>query len=222
MNKITPDFLSFFSDLEAHNNREWFASQKLRYETHVKQPFDAFVAELIQVLGKEDKHLLIDPASAIFRIYRDTRFSKDKTPYKTYASAAIAPGGRKDMAYPGLYIQAGASSFALAGGIYMPDKNQLEDIRASIAHNPIGWKKAVTEKAFRTKWGTVQGERNKVLKPDYKALQTEVPEIANKQFYYWVELDADTILKKDAVAHCVDYYRASIPVSKFLFDALHS
>lgn len=221
MSTLTKSFLSFFSDLEANNDREWFATQKERYETQVKHPFEAFVTELIGALSKEDKRLNIDPSNAIFRIYRDTRFSKDKTPHKTYASAAIAPGGRKDMSYPGLYLQAGATSFALAGGIYMPDKQQLEDIRASIAHDPEKWKKATRDKAFVSKWGSVQGERNKVLKPEYKDLVKDIPEIANKQFYYWVELDANTLLKKDVVARCVEYYRAAKPVSAFLYSALH-
>ncbi|MCB0818301.1 MAG: DUF2461 family protein, partial [Flavobacteriales bacterium] len=79
---FTADYQRFFKDLAAHNDRDWFHANKKRYETSVKKPFEAFVQELIDRMGKLDKQYRITPKEAIFRIHRDVRFSNDKTPYK--------------------------------------------------------------------------------------------------------------------------------------------
>ncbi|HNR54889.1 MAG TPA: DUF2461 family protein, partial [Flavobacteriales bacterium] len=83
---FTNDFNDFFKDLAKNNNKEWFDANRKRYEASVKEPFTAFVAEAIKRIGKHDKAVRIEPKEAIFRINRDIRFSKDKTPYKLNAS----------------------------------------------------------------------------------------------------------------------------------------
>jgi len=221
MTWFTKEFITFFKELEKNNDREWFAVNKPLYEKAVKIPFEQFVTDLIAALSKEDKRLAVDPKKAIFRIYKDTRFSKDKTPYKVHASAAISAGGRKSTSEIGVYIELGAKHLGIAGGLYSPEKEQIEDVRAEIALDPKGWKKALNEKSFKSMWGGVQGERNKILPPDYKALMTEVPEIANKQFYYWVELPVSMITSEDLVKTIVKHYKASASVRSFLWKALN-
>jgi hypothetical protein len=103
MTCFTTDFNAFFMDLAKNNNKEWFDANRKRYESSVKKPFHAFVGEAIQRIGKLDRTVAIEPKEAIFRINRDIRFSKDKTPYKLSCSAIISPAGRKDHAVPGLY-----------------------------------------------------------------------------------------------------------------------
>ena len=90
MKYFTKDFAAFFKDLEKNNNREWFHENKKRYEDSVKNPFHNFVEELIGGLSDIFPTLTIQPKDAIFRIHRDVRFSKDKTPYKIHASALIS------------------------------------------------------------------------------------------------------------------------------------
>ena len=94
---FTKDFTKFLKDLEKNNNREWFNENKKRYEESVKEPFYNFIDEMIMRINAIDNNVAIQPKDAIFRIYKDVRFSKDKLPYKTQVSAVISPGGRKDM-----------------------------------------------------------------------------------------------------------------------------
>ncbi|MEL6943413.1 MAG: DUF2461 domain-containing protein, partial [Bacteroidota bacterium] len=105
MKHFTPDFLNFFKDLRANNEREWFHANKKRYEQSVKIPFQAFIADVIEHASIFDPNILITPKDAIFRIYKDTRFSKDKTPYKLHASAVVSRGGRKDLTSIGIYLE---------------------------------------------------------------------------------------------------------------------
>src|SRR5690606_4197407 len=93
---FTSDFIEFFKELAANNNKEWFDENRERYQKNVKIPFEKFVAALMAELKKDDPELTGDPKKAIFRINRDIRFAKDKTPYKLNRSAAISKYGKKD------------------------------------------------------------------------------------------------------------------------------
>lgn len=115
---FTPDYLEFFKELAANNHKEWFDVNRKRYQSVVRDPFKNFISELISVLSKSDPDLSIEAKDAIFRINRDIRFSKDKTPYKLNNSALITPGGRKNKNHPGIYLEFGPEKMAFYGGIY--------------------------------------------------------------------------------------------------------
>ena len=136
MSYFSPDFIQFFKDLRSNNEREWFHANKKRFETTVKKPFESFISDVIELLSVHDKHILITPKEAIFRIYRDTRFSKDKTPYKTHMSAVVSRGGRKDLTSPGVYLECNDEHFRIYSGVYMPNSKQLQRIREAIASQP--------------------------------------------------------------------------------------
>ena len=107
MSHLNENYRQFFVDLAPNNTSEWFNTNRKRYEQDVKIPFNNLVTELISKLANIDKNLEgVKAADCIFRINRDIRFAKDKTPYKLNMSAAIAPGGRKNMSYPGFYFEA--------------------------------------------------------------------------------------------------------------------
>lgn len=219
---FTKEFLKFFKDLEKNNEREWFHANKKRYEEHVKKPFEEFVAVMIDRMQSVDPAIVITPKDAIFRIHRDVRFSKDKSPYKVQVSGVISSGGRKDMSTPGIYLQLNHKEFAIYSGAYKPDKNQLQGIREAIASDPKGFKKLISAKAFVSKFGAIQGEKNKRIPKEFQEIHEEEPLIANKQFYYTAELPANTALDDKLVKIVMDYYKASIPVSKFLEKAMNA
>ncbi len=219
---FTKEFLKFFKELEKNNQREWFHANKKRYEEHVKKPFEEFVAVMIDKMQAIDSRIMITPKDAIFRIHRDVRFSKDKSPYKVQVSGIISKGGRKDMSTPGIYLQLDHKEFGIYSGAYMPDKNQLQGIREAIASDPKGFKKLISAKAFVNKFGTIQGEQNKRIPKEFKEIAEEQPLIANKQFYYMAALPANTALDDKLVKTVLDYYKASIPVSRFLSEAMSS
>lgn len=220
MKYFDKDFLQFFKDLAANNNRDWFLENKKRYDSSVKKPMESFVIDLIKEVRKHDKSINIKPSDAIFRINRDIRFSKDKTPYKLNSSAAIGDGGRKSIGASGVYVELGPEKLGIAGGIYMPEKDVLHDIRSYLSKNPKGFLKILEDKNFKKTWGDLQGEKNKILAPEFKASADVCPHIYNKQFYYWKELNPKLITSDKLMETILEHYIASLPVSEFLNGAL--
>lgn len=217
---FTADFNQFFKDLAKNNNKEWFDANRKRYETGVKKPFEAFVAEAIARVGKHDKAVRIEPKEAIFRINRDIRFSKDKTPYKLNTSAIISPAGRKDHSTPGIYFELGPENVKFFGGAYEPEKDQLVRIRTAILRDPKGFRKVVDGKTFKAMFGTVRGEANKVLPPEFKSAAAKEPLIANKQFYVGAEKPAKLVTDPKLMEALMDHYLAMCPFNVWLAAAM--
>lgn len=220
MKYFSPDFTAFFKELAANNNREWFSAHRDRYEQSVKAPFTVFVTDLIAALSKKDKGLRVKPADCIFRINRDIRFSKDKTPYKLNVSAAISAGGRKDTESPGIYVELGPEKFALAGGVYMPSRESLDSIRKAIARQPDTLMKLLNAPAFKKSWGELQGERNKIIPSEFRAAAERCPYLFNKQFYFWKEYAPSHIEKPGLLEKVVAHYEAGRAVGDFLYAPL--
>lgn len=223
MSHFTKDFNQFFIELAANNHKDWFDENRKRYENSIKKPFENFVSELVAAMKKEDPSIDVDPKKCIFRINRDIRFSKDKTPYKLNRSAAISKGGRKDTAHPGLYIQIGPESVDIAGGVYQPDKEQLAQIRQNIMDKPKDFHKAIEDKGFVKAFGELKGDENKRLpsKEMMEAAQSE-PLLFRKQFFYYASFDAKNVENPDLVNFIMDKHRAAKPVRDFLTKALNS
>lgn len=219
MAPFTKDYLAFLRSLTRNNNREWFNANKTRYEKSVKEPFFDFVEEMIHRVGAIDPDVHIEPKDAVFRIHRDIRFSKDKTPYKTFLSAVVSPGGRKDHRRPGIYFQFGPNSAAIAGGMYRPDKEALYNIRTAIRDRGQQLEKLLKAQPFKKTFGEMQGEKNKVLPKEFRAAQDKTPLIVHKQFYYWVEHPAETVLRPDLATFVVKHYRAGKKVGEWLAEA---
>ena len=218
---FTNDFNGFFKDLAKNNNKEWFDANRKRYEASVKKPFEAFVTEAIGRIAKHDRSIAdLKAKEAIFRINKDIRFSKDKTPYKLNTSAIISPAGRKDHATPGIYFELGPESVKFYGGAYQPEKDQLEKIRTAILRDGKGFRKAIEGKAFTTLFGTVKGEVNKVLAPEFKAMMAKEPLIANKQFYVGAELPAKLVADAKLMEVLMDHYQAMCPFNAWLAAAM--
>ncbi|HNU57702.1 MAG TPA: DUF2461 domain-containing protein [Flavobacteriales bacterium] len=217
---FTNDFNDFFKDLAKNNNKEWFDANRKRYEASVKEPFTAFVAEAIKRIGKHDKAVRIEPKEAIFRINRDIRFSKDKTPYKLNASAIISPAGRKDHATPGIYFELGPESVKFYGGAYQPEKEQLERIRTAIMRDPKGFRKTIENKAFTALFDGVLGEANKVLPNEFREAAMKEPLIANKQFYVGAERSPKLVADPKLMDQMMDHYLAMRPFNAWLAAAM--
>ena len=221
MSYFTKDFIKFFKGLNKNNEREWFHANKKDYEAHVKVPFKAFVQLIIDKMQKIDPTVVITPKDAIFRINRDIRFSKDKTPYKTNVSAAISAGGRKDHSKPGIYFEMGHDKFGIFSGVYMPDKNQLQSIREAIASQPKEFAKILKAKKFQSYWGEIHGEKNKRIPKEFREDAESQPLIFNKQFYVMTQFDADKILDPKLDKIIMDHYSAAKPMADFFFDAIY-
>lgn len=144
---ISPSTLQFLKDLEKNNNREWFNENKNHY-LEAKEDVELFIENLIQEIAQFDEEILkIDPKKAVFRIYRDIRFSKDKTPYKTHFGASLGMG--KGSKISGYYIHIEPGKSFLAGGVYNPESAVLKQIRNEIRANGDDLLKIIEQKDFR-------------------------------------------------------------------------
>lgn len=222
MTHFSASALAFLRDLATHNDRDWFAQHKKHYERELRDPFKAFVAELIAACGEREAGFVgLEPKQCIFRINRDTRFSKDKRPYKTHVSAGISPGGKKS-GDPGLYVHFDADKLMIGGGAYWVDKDDLYMLRERIAAGPDTFMALLAAPAFSTTYGTLLGERNVRLPKEFQAAEARCPFILNKQFYYMAELPATRITEGNLTDLVMAHFDAASEVRAFLRAGLQA
>ena len=219
MSHFSPAYFKFFDQLAKNNNKEWFDKNRSTYENEVKEPFKRFVGIIQQGLKKDNPEFLTIPSKAIFRINRDIRFAKDKAPYKNHCGAFFSRSGTKDSR-PGFYLHLGSPDIFLGGGMWELDKERLEKVRQEIYYNNDAFKKIIGEKAFKTSFGTILGDRNKVLTPDYKEFAKEQPIIANKQFYYSAKLKKEDVMHKEFDKLVLKHYKTAAKFNEFLMNAI--
>lgn len=213
---FTRDYLDFFIELAPNNNKDWFDAHRKRYEHAIKKPFSAFVQHVIGFFTKHDPRLQgLDASACIFRINRDIRFSKDKSPYKLFCSAVIAPNGKKSVAVNGIYFEAGPEALRVYGGIYEIDKEDLQSVREGIAAHPDEFRKLIDSPDFRGLFGEILGEKNKLLPAGLKAAAENEPLIFNKQWYFMAEFPPEAILADDLDQLLEKCYLAGRPLEDF-------
>ncbi len=221
MSYFTQDYIDFFNELSANNHKEWFDANRKRYQKSVKEPFEAFVKDMIIRIHADDPEVMIQPRDGIFRINRDIRFSKDKTPYKTYMASIVSATGRKDKGYPGIYFQLGPDAVRIYGGAHMVEKDPLYKIRKTISMNPGEFETVINATDFKEKFGEIKGEKNKKLPPEFKDAAEKQPLIFNKQFYYGADLPPKHITSPTLGDLIMEYYFAAKPVKEFLRKAIY-
>jgi uncharacterized protein (TIGR02453 family) len=224
MNKrvfFSEDYCSFFKELAANNNKDWFDQNRKRYENAVKEPFKQFVVYLIEEFTKIDSAFSeLEAKDCIFRINRDIRFSVDKTPYKLFSSAVISPGGKKSRSLRGVYIEFTPEHIRVYGGVYEADRDEIHDIRSYISSNLKEFNSLVQAPSFKNLFGEIRGNKNKVLSSDFRQSAIEQPLLFNKQWYYFAEFSPDFIITADLIDVVLNCYRAALPLSTFLLSAL--
>ncbi len=222
MNYFSPDFLDFFKELAANNHKDWFDANRPRYEREVREPFKVFVDDLIgHIRGAHEPDLLIEPKDAIFRINRDIRFSKDKTPYKTNVSALLSPKGRKSADYPALYIELSPEHLGVYGGCYMLKPAQVKVMREHIAGNLDKFHALNKDATFRKYYPDgVRGEAQKRVDKGVADAAAKEPILFQKQFFYSHHTDADIIPSDGLLISVMDHYEASKDMMTFLRNGM--
>ncbi|MEN8138835.1 MAG: DUF2461 domain-containing protein [Bacteroidota bacterium] len=217
------DFIDFFKELAANNNKDWFDTNRKRYENIVREPFKLFIGKVIDEINKDDSAINLDVKDAIFRINRDIRFSKDKTPYKLHVGAIISPQGRKDKSDPGIYIELNPEHLGIFGGAWTPDKVQLDKIRKHISSNQAEFKSLISNKVFLKHFPEgIKGEKNKRLPKELVESSKEQELIFNKQFYYQAFIDPREIIGEDLLKIILNHYFVSKPINDFLKTAINN
>lgn len=221
---FSEDFLEFMRELPANNNREWFNSQKERYVKKVRLPFEKFIGDLISELRKLQKDSPsplppgLESKDCIFRIYRDMRFSKDKTPYKIQISAFISANGRKDMRQSGTYIELSGEHVQLYGGVYMPTREFLTQIRKKIYTDPVRLEKLAEEKSFKKEFGEIRGEKNIRIPRPFSLIAAKHPLILNKSFYYFKTYQPEIVLENDFMKQIIADSKIMWPLNRYFED----
>ncbi|HNS88285.1 MAG TPA: DUF2461 domain-containing protein [Parvularculaceae bacterium] len=179
-------YFKFFKELSANNNREWFEDNKPRFKSDVQAPLVAFVEAMAPRLKKISKHFVADPrlnGGSIFRIYKDVRFSKDKTPYKTHGGVQFRHARGKDAHAPGFYVHIAPGEIFYGGGIWMPPSDALLAVREAIRDDGAAWKKATTGAAFKKRFGGVRGDQLTRPSRGFVAEEADIDDIRRKSFF---------------------------------------
>lgn len=216
MQHFTKEFLDFFIELAPNNNKEWFDENRSRYENHVREPFKKFVQHMIHEVAKTNPIFKdVEAKDCIFRINRDIRFSKDKTPYKMQVSAVVAPEGKKSKAVNGVYFELSPEHVRVYGGVYEIDKDDLYTVREAMATDSKGLKTAYTDPRFVKVFGQILGEKNKIIPKEFKEAAEKEPLIYNKQWYFYAEFPAELVLSDKLDQTILDCYEAGRPVENY-------
>jgi uncharacterized protein (TIGR02453 family) len=220
MAHLTNEFFEFFMELAPNNNKDWFDIHRKRYKQHVKDPFDSLVQDVITAMQDIDPKIDVLPKNCVFRINRDIRFSKDKTPYKMNRSAVIRAGGKNQKGMPGLYFEVDCEKVRVYGGCFQPDKEQLLRIREEIAFHPKQFKKLIMNANFVKTFGEIQGDKNVRIPKELQKDAQSQELIFNKQFYWYADFNTEVALKDDFPEMLAAQYSIMKPLSDFFVRPL--
>jgi len=216
------DFFDFFAELELNNERAWFQANKPRYQAAVVEPMSAFIEAIAPELHRISKHCTADPrphGGSMFRIHRDTRFSKDKSPYKTHAACQFRHSAGKDAHAPGFYAHFAGDGLFFGGGIWRPPNNHLALIREAIADNPAAWERLKSAQPV-TERGGIQGDGLQRAPRGFDPEHRHVQDLKRKSFFVMTEAEPALLLRPELVATVAGAFRAAAPLNRFVSEAL--
>lgn len=209
--------LTFFRGLEKNNTREWFQPRKSVYEEMVRAPMIALVEEMNRELVRAGApEYVAGPEKAIYRIYRDTRFSADKTPYKTHIAAVFPRRGLEKHAGAGLYFSVSHKEIEVAGGVYMPGPEQLLAIRTHLAEKHDEFRRIIANKTLRTLMGELYGDSLSRIPKGFPADHPAADLIKRKQWLVYVLLDPALATTPELAKEIARRFRAMIPLVEML------
>jgi len=208
----------FLRDLAANNDRAWFAANKSRYDDHVKGPALALIEDFAPRLKKISPRFAATPRS-LYRLHRDTRFSKDKSPFKAYAGIHFRHERAKDAHAPGFYLHLEPGSVFAGVGIWHPESDALRRIREHIVERPDAWKRASRAKGFTS---TFELEGDRLTRPP-KGFDPSSPLIEDlkwKDYIGVATLDERFVRSEALPAALAETFAAGTPLMRFLCEAL--
>ena len=217
---LHPDTLKFLSQLKKNNNKEWFDKNRDRY-MEIRESFLEFTAGMIREMSRFDPRLAgLEPKQCVFRINRDVRFSKDKSPYKTNFAAAFSAGGKK---FPGAgyYIHVSPDECFAGGGVWQPEPEMLKKVRQEIDYHAREFKKILSKPSFAKTFGALnEGDKLKTVPKGYDADNPNIALLKYKSYVCSTTFPAKNLLAKDAVKKCSALMKELSPFIQFLNQAL--
>ena len=217
---FTPKTLSFLRALKRNNDREWFRARKEEYERHVRGPMVELISRLAGDLRGFAPDLVADPKTSLYRIYRDTRFSEDKTPLKTNAAAVFPPRGFPRHEGAGLYVEIAPGWVWMGGGLYMPPPASLHAIRERIAATHPRLHRTVTAKAFAGVLGELQGDQLTRVPRGFAKDHPAAHYLRFKQFLGFREFKPEFATSPDFYPELLRTFKALTPLLRFLNSSI--
>lgn len=211
--------IQFLQDLSENNNREWFQKNKKRYDES-KEKILFLTEVLINELRKFDSEIpALDPKDCMFRIFRDVRFSNDKSPYKTNFGSFIAKGGRKSI-NAGYYFHIEPNGSFVGGGIYMPANEPLKAVREYIAENGEEFSSIINDANFKKFYPEMLDDKLKTSPKGFSSDHEFIELLRYKSFAFSNKVDKSQILADNYIEYLVESFKTLHPVNQFLNDAL--
>ncbi len=215
-------FFRFLEDLRQNNQREWFQANKRRYEDEVREPAQQFISDFGPELRKISPHFLADPrpsGGSMFRIYRDTRFSKDKTPYKTHVGIQFRHKQGKDVHAPGFYLHLEPGESFAGLGVWHPEPPTLERIRQAIVDDPGGYRKAIGAARFKKRF-KLEGDSLKRPPRSYDPDHPLIEELKRKDFVGACPIDEKDVVRPGFDRRLAEVLRDGAGYVRYLCRAL--
>lgn len=219
---FSPKFFEFLEELSRNNNRDWFLKNKSRYENEVREPMLAFIADFAPRLKKISANFVADPrpsGGSMMRIYRNLRFSRDKTPYKTNAAAAF---GHRDAARfdaPSFYLSLSPAQGFAGVGAFHPQPESVSKVRDAIVARPQSWKKAINDRKFLARFemaGDVLTRPPKGYDPAHPLIE----DLKRKDFIAGMQFTRKDVCSDQFLNQFSGACAAAAPFMKFLTEAL--
>jgi len=212
----------FLEDLEVNNDRKWFEENKPRYRSDVRDPLLTFIDDFGSRLAKLSPHMVADPkpsGGSMFRIYRDTRFSKDKSPYKLHASAQFRHEAGKDVHAPCFYLHLQPGECFMGAGIWHPDGPSTRRIRQAIVDHTSEWKRIVGSRAWRAAC-TMDGDFLKRPPRGFDPEHECIEDLKRKDFIAVAQIKDSAVRSTDFMATFVKFCKTNTRLMQFLTQAL--
>ena len=219
---ITPELFAFFRELKRNNSKQWFQGNKERYEQQVRLPLQRFIMEFEQPLRQISPHYRADPrpvGGSLFRIYRDVRFSPNKSPYKTHGGIQFRHERGKDVHAPGFYLHLEPDNVFAAVGIWHPDSAALGRIREAIDSAPGKWLRAKNDPGFSEAY-ELGGESLKRAPQGTDPNHPQIEDLKRKDFIAYAALSEQDACAPDFPDRYARLCAAAAPFMKFLTEAL--
>ena len=217
---FTNKTFKFLRDLEKNNNRDWFEANKHHYEEYIREPSLAYIEAMAPYLKKISPHFIASPkkvGGSLMRIYRDVRFGKDKTPYKTNIGIQFRHSAGKDVHAPGFYLHIENNEVFVGAGIWRPDTATINNVRLHMDENQPGWKKLTRqlyEKGFE-----LHGESLKRAPRGYDPEHPLVEDLKRKDFIAIQNLKSTLVTDKDFVKKSAALFASTKPLVQFICDS---
>jgi uncharacterized protein (TIGR02453 family) len=215
-----PEALQFLRDLKLNNHREWFQPRKQVYEEKVRGPMLELVAALGDEIAEFAPEMVTEPTKAVYRIYRDVRFSPDKSPYKTHIAAVFSPRGLEKHAGAGMYFHISVDEVLVGGGIYAPGPSELLAVRRHLAQQASKLSAILRERQFRSLFKEMTGEKLKRVPKGFPQDHPEGDLLVYKQYLAGTLLPPEIVTTPKLFRELLKHFRAITPFLRFLNEPL--